>query len=82
MKPEQTTIRIAIKQDFCLCSEKRVVMTTLPKGQIIMSPQSKGEYREAVHLRYKNGSRHEKTAILDECRGTPPVRGHNLPHIT
>jgi hypothetical protein len=31
-----------------------------------MSPQSKREYREAVHLRYKNAARHEKTAILDE----------------
>jgi len=31
-----------------------------------MSPQSKREYLEAVHLRYKNASRPEKTAILDE----------------
>jgi hypothetical protein len=31
-----------------------------------MSPRSKREYRETVHLRYKNASRHEKTAILDE----------------
>jgi len=30
-----------------------------------MSPQSKREYRETVHLRYKNAPRHEKTAILD-----------------
>jgi hypothetical protein len=31
-----------------------------------MSPRSKQEYQEAVHLRYKNATRHEKTAILDE----------------
>jgi len=35
-----------------------------------MSPRSKQEYREAVHLRYKNASRHEKTAILDEFCAT------------
>ena len=35
-----------------------------------MSPQSKREYREAVHLRYKNATRHEKTAILDEFCAT------------
>jgi hypothetical protein len=31
-----------------------------------MSPQSKKEYLEAIHLRYKNASRQEKTVILDE----------------
>jgi hypothetical protein len=35
-----------------------------------MSPRSKREYREAVYLRYKNASRHEKTAILDEFCAT------------
>src|SRR5450759_2797422 len=35
-----------------------------------MSPQSKREYREAVHLRYKNATHHEKTAILDEFCAT------------
>jgi len=35
-----------------------------------MSPRSKQEYREAVHLRYKNASRHEKAAILDEFCAT------------
>jgi len=35
-----------------------------------MSPKSKREYREAVHLRYKNAPRHEKTAILDEFCAT------------
>lgn len=35
-----------------------------------MSPRSKQEYREAVHLRYKNAARHEKTAILDEFCAT------------
>jgi hypothetical protein len=35
-----------------------------------MSPRSKREYREAVHLRYKNASRHEKTIILDEFCAT------------
>jgi hypothetical protein len=35
-----------------------------------MSPQSKREYWEAVHLQYKNATRHEKTAILDEFRAT------------
>jgi hypothetical protein len=35
-----------------------------------MSPRSKREYREAVHLRYKNASRREKTAILDEFCAT------------
>jgi hypothetical protein len=35
-----------------------------------MSPRSKREYREAVHLRYKNAPRHEKTAILNECCAT------------
>jgi hypothetical protein len=35
-----------------------------------MSPRSKREYREAVHLRYKNAPRHEKTAILDEFCAT------------
>jgi len=35
-----------------------------------MSPRSKQEYREAVYLRYKNASRHEKTLILDEFCAT------------
>ena len=35
-----------------------------------MSSRSKREYRETVHLRYKNASRHEKTAILDEFCAT------------
>ncbi len=35
-----------------------------------MSPRSKREYREAVHLRYKNATRSEKTAILDEFCAT------------
>ena len=35
-----------------------------------MSPRSKREYREAVHLWYKNALRHEKTAILDEFCAT------------
>jgi hypothetical protein len=35
-----------------------------------MSPRSKREYREAVHLRYKNATHHEKTAILDEFCAT------------
>ena len=35
-----------------------------------MSPRSKREYTEAVHLRYKNASRQEKTAILDEFCAT------------
>jgi len=35
-----------------------------------MSPRSKREYRETVHLRYKNATRHEKTAILDEFCAT------------
>jgi hypothetical protein len=33
---------------------------------MIMSPQSKKEYLEAIYLRYKNASRQEKTIILDE----------------
>ena len=35
-----------------------------------MSPRSKREYTEAVHLRYKNASRQEKTAILNEFCAT------------
>ncbi len=35
-----------------------------------MSPRSKQEYQAAVHLRYKNATRHEKTAILDEFCAT------------
>jgi hypothetical protein len=35
-----------------------------------MSPRSKQEYREAVYLRYKKASRHEKTIILDEFCAT------------
>jgi hypothetical protein len=35
-----------------------------------MSPQSKREYRETVHLRYKKASRNEKTSILDEFCAT------------
>ncbi len=35
-----------------------------------MSPRSQKEYQEAVHLRYKNASRHEKTAILNEFCAT------------
>jgi hypothetical protein len=35
-----------------------------------MSPRSKREYREAVHLRYKSATRYEKTAILDEFCAT------------
>src|SRR4030066_143530 len=31
---------------------------------MLMSPRSKREYREAVHLRYKNATRRENTAIL------------------
>ena len=31
-----------------------------------MSPRSKREYRETVHLRYKKSSRSEKSAILNE----------------
>ncbi|MDI6777405.1 MAG: hypothetical protein QMD03_09290 [Syntrophales bacterium] len=31
-----------------------------------MSPRSKREHTEAIHLRYKNATRHEKTIILDE----------------
>lgn len=41
-----------------------------PEGGVIMSPRSKQEYREAVYLRYKNASRHEKTLILDEFCAT------------
>lgn len=35
-----------------------------------MSPRSKQEYREAVYLRYKQASRREKTAILNEFCAT------------
>ena len=35
-----------------------------------MSPKSKREYRETVHLRYKKASRKEKTAILNEFCAT------------
>ena len=35
-----------------------------------MSPRSKREYRETVHLRYKNATRQGKTAILDEFCAT------------
>ena len=35
-----------------------------------MSPRSKREYTEAVHLRYKNASRQEKITILDEFCAT------------
>ena len=35
-----------------------------------MSPRSKREYREAVHLRYKNATRHEKSIILTEFCAT------------
>ena len=35
-----------------------------------MSPQSKREYRETIYLRYKNATRQEKTAILDEFCAT------------
>ena len=35
-----------------------------------MSPRSKREYREAVYLRYKNATRREKTAILNEFCAT------------
>jgi len=35
-----------------------------------MSPQSKQEYREAIYLRYKKASRHEKSLILDEFCAT------------
>ncbi len=35
-----------------------------------MSPRSKREYTEAVHLRYKNATRQEKTAILNEFCAT------------
>ncbi len=35
-----------------------------------MSPRSKREYRETVHLRYKKASRHEKSTILDEFCAT------------
>ena len=32
-----------------------------------MSPKSKQEYFEALHRRYKEASRKEKTIIIDEC---------------
>jgi hypothetical protein len=32
-----------------------------------MSPQSKQEYFGALHKRYKEASRNEKTIIIDEC---------------
>ena len=32
-----------------------------------MSPKSKQEYFEAIHRRYKDASRKEKTIIIDEC---------------
>jgi hypothetical protein len=35
-----------------------------------MSPRSKREYQEAVHVRYKYATRQEKTAILDEYCAT------------
>ena len=35
-----------------------------------MSPRSKREYRETVHLRYKKANRKEKTAILNEFCAT------------
>ena len=35
-----------------------------------MSPRSKREYRETVYLRYKNATRSEKTAILNEFCAT------------
>jgi hypothetical protein len=35
-----------------------------------MSPRSKREYTEVVHLRYKNAPRREKTVILDEFCAT------------
>lgn len=35
-----------------------------------MSPRSKREYTEAIHLRYKNATRHEKSIILDEFCAT------------
>jgi hypothetical protein len=35
-----------------------------------MSPQSKQEYFEALHKRYKESSRKEKTIIIDECCAT------------
>ena len=35
-----------------------------------MSPRSKREYQEAIHLRYKNATRREKTIILDEFCAT------------
>lgn len=35
-----------------------------------MSPRSKKEYTEAIHLRYKNASRQEKSLILDEFCAT------------
>jgi hypothetical protein len=35
-----------------------------------MSPRSKQEYREAIYLRYKKASRHEKSLILDEFCAT------------
>jgi hypothetical protein len=44
-----------------------------------MSPQSKREYQEAVHLRYKNATRHEKTSILDEfCANCGCHRKHAI----
>lgn len=35
-----------------------------------MSPRSKREYTEAIHLRYKNANHQEKTIILDEFCAT------------
>src|SRR3989304_4023815 len=44
-----------------------------------MSPRSKREYTEAVHLRYKNASRQEKTAILNEfCATVKCPRKHAI----
>ena len=44
-----------------------------------MSPRSKKEYTEAINLRYKNASRHEKTIILNEfCTTCGYHRKHAL----
>jgi hypothetical protein len=43
-----------------------------------MSPQSKQEYFEALHKRYKESSRKEKTIIIDECCATC---GYHRKHV-
>jgi hypothetical protein len=59
-------------------ASNKMLPNTHSLTEITMSPRSKKEYVEAIHVRYKNASHHEKSLILDEF-APPAVTIENTP---